>query len=714
MPKLNAPAKVPESAPIENPILPSELLERLGNGMVPESAPAWDTETSGLWADSGARISTVSIAWVDNKEEWKDVQGVNWAVEEIAPDYSVPIVSVAWPFDQGREGKPEDNGQAMLWSEADNLDQAEFEALNEWLRVCGVLVGLTAHNAKFDLEKQRVGCRRWPGVGVELVDLVRWDTQNVNALLWPLEPTSLKPTCARLFGKEWADEGAKVKTYLSKSKLPAGRWDLMPWSVIGVYADTDARITKMLELRQVWEIAQGETGKWLHDEGKFPGDKDPRDGVYDKIERRLQQMKVLYKMERRGLPYDEVGSREAAHEARKRAKEVGKRLPFEPYTDAVAKNFFFGEGITKRGVECLDRIPYSLTDKGQPSLTAEILGRMVDDRVPHADTWAEYNKVTTAASMWYEGYADKMGTDGRLRTCFRQNGTRSSRVSVERVNLQAIPQDYRLSDYSILDGIPTPRELIAAAVPFGWRIFELDLEQAELRVGAMFAKCTTMLDMIADGSDLHTYTTKNLFPDVDPDSPIFKSKWRQVGKRGNFSLGFGSGAPTFQAMVSKETGIRLTDQEAVKIVRTWNALFPEFGQAIQKHMRAVERRQSRFGHGWIDYINGERRWFQQYEEAHKAFNQRVQGNLGQFGIDWMLETEKFLGNHTELAKRAEKDGIGEGGLVLTIHDSQVLLLPDDDFGKDLASTCAGFGQNLWGQMFPGVPGGVDYHEWMYA
>lgn len=698
---------------------PSELLARWREGLGPESAPAWDTETSGLYADDGARTSTVSVAFTDEREAWKDVPGVNWAIEEIAPGYEVPIVSLAWPFDQGVEGKEEDSGQGMLWAEADNLPVDEYVALNNWLEEVGRVHGLTAHNAKFDLEKMRVGCRRWPGVGVELVSYVQWDTQNVNAFLWPLEPTSLKPTCARLFGKEWADEGAKVKAYLSKAKLPAGRWDLMPWSVIGVYADTDARITKMLELRQMWEIAHG-AAKWLQDDFAITSEEsaeplnDPTRRVYEKIERRLAQMKALYLMERRGLPYDEVMSREAGIECRARAKEVAKALPFAPPTDTEAKKFFFSDGVTSKGVECLDRVPYSLTDKGAPSLTAEVLGRMVNDRVPHAEKWAEYNKVTTAASMWYEGYADKMGTDGRLRTCFRQNGTRSSRISVERVNLQAIPQDYRLSDHSILDGIPTPREIIAAGVPNGWRIFELDLAQAELRVSAMFAKCTKMIEMIVNGDDLHDYTTKELFPDVPESDPLFKSKWRQVGKRGNFSLGFGSGGPTFQAMVSKETGIRLTDQEAVKIVRDWNGLFPEFGDAIQRHMRVVEKRQARFGYGWIDYINGERRWFQQYEEAHKAFNQRVQGNLGQFGIDWTLMNEAFLGGHRELEKRAAKDEIGEAGLVLTIHDSQVLLLPDDDFGKELAEQCAQFGRDLWKQMFPEIPGGVDYHEWMYT
>jgi DNA polymerase I-like protein with 3'-5' exonuclease and polymerase domains len=364
--------------------------------------------------------------------------------------------------------------------------------------------------------------------------------------------------------------------------------------------------------------------------------------------------------------------------------------------------------VSDRGIPCLNMVPYQLTDKGEPSLTAEVLERMVNDSIPHARAYYEWTKVDNAASMWYEGYAEKMGTDGRLRCAFRQNGTVSSRFSVERINLQAIPQDYRLTGYDILRGIPTPRQLIAQAVDLmegGWRLFELDLAQAELRVAAVFAKCQSMLDLIFAGADLHTVTTRELF-DMDTDHPEW-GKYRQVGKRGNFSLIFGSQWLTFQKMVSKETGILLPDHESQRIVLEWNRLYPEFGRAIQKHANKVAVRQARHGHGWIDLRNGERRWFQKYEETHKAFNQRVQPNLAQFGIDWMLQTDEFL----------RKEGYGEwnqAGLVLTIHDSQVLLLPDDKEGEQLAEACAQFGRDLWGKWFPEVPGEVDYHPWEVA
>ncbi len=664
---------------------------------------AEDTETSGLYADDGARVSTASIAFAEfDKNEWGNwgiwaahYDNVTAQVEEIAPGYEAFIVSCAWPFDQGTEGKPEDTGQGMLWPEAENLPESEWVALLDLLEAHD----LDFHNAKFDLEKMRVGVRRWPGVGRDLQHNVVWDTQNVNAQLWGLEPTSLKPTCARLFGKEWADEGEQVKKYLQKSKLPAGRWDLMPWSIIGQYAQTDARITKMLKLRQQWELEHNGASNWILKAGVMT--------PADAIQRRLDVMKVLYRMEMRGLPYDEVMSREAAIEAEARASKVAESLPFTPNE---AKKFYFSDGRTSKGEPCLDMVPYSVTDKGAPQLTAEIVGRMVEDRVPHAAKYDEWRRCTTAASMWYNGYADAMGRDGRLRTCFRQNGTRSSRFSVERVNLQAIPQDYRLSDHAALAGIPTPRQIIAKAVAdLGWKIYELDLAQAELRVATMFAKCQTMYDMIVNGEDLHTFTTKALFPQVDPEDPLFSSKWRQVGKRGNFSLQFGSGAKTFRAMVSKETGIILGESESERIVKEWNGLYPEFGRAIRKHMDVVQRRQNKHGYGWVDFVNGERRWFQPYEEAHKSYNQRVQGNLGQYAMDWMLKSDEYL-----RSCGMDDTPIGGAGLILTIHDSQVLLLPDDEEGAAMAEQCAQFGRDLWKQWFPAMPGDVDYHSWAYT
>lgn len=672
-----------------DPIKPSDLLVLMRNNMT-IGPMAVDTETSGLFEDDGARISTVSLAFkVPDKMfpilyNWAGDDRITLRVEDIAQGHTAMIASIAWPVDQGRDGKPEAHGATPLWPEAENLPDDEWDILLRILNQHSLIM----HNSKFDCHKFRVGLRTRPDTGIDLMDRVAWDTQNVNDLLWGWEKTGLKSTAARLWGKEWEDESAKVSAYLKKAKLPAGRWDLVPWDVIGPYADTDARLTLMLYLRQQHEIHHMGGGSWLGDHLD----------VISTAHRRLDVTRMLYRMENKGIPYDQIKSKLTGFECEERAKKIARKLPFSPPTVNKAKHYWFGEEAKGgRGM-----IPYSTTEGGQPQLTAEIVARMVEDGVEHARTWAEYVKVTDAASMWYHGYADKVGVDGRLRTSFRQNGTRSSRFSVERVNLQAIPANYKLGGYASLEGLPTPRDLIASAVPEGWAIWELDLMQAELRVAALMAKCQPMLDMMERGQDLHDYTTQALF-NMDKSHPEW-DRYRQVGKRANFSLCFGSGARTFDNMISKEAGMQLGERECRRIVTEWNGLYPEFHDAIQRHMDTVVRRQLKFQNGWVSYKNGERRWFQQYEDAHKAFNQRVQGNLAQYGIDWLLFTDHYLRQMKELEE-------ANAGLILAIHDSQVLLLPDSPLGQRIAERCAGFANDLWQQWFPGVGGGSSPKRW---
>src|SRR5699024_3831939 len=80
------------------------------------------------------------------------------------------------------------------------------------------------------------------GSGIELEPQTAWDTQNVAHLLWSYHgTTSLKPTSTREFGEDLEDEQQKVKEYLRKKKLPTGRWDLIPWDIVGPNADRYAR-----------------------------------------------------------------------------------------------------------------------------------------------------------------------------------------------------------------------------------------------------------------------------------------------------------------------------------------------------------------------------------------------------------------------------------------------------------------------------------------
>ena len=678
-------------------MLPSQLLAR---GIRPDGPIAVDTETSGLYTDEGARIAAVSVAWLgelsvespEPQDPWVATSGP----ETIYGDFQENVVSFAWAFDQGVEGtgKAEDTGQVSLISQNSNLPYDEWVALGTWLSWVGQENGLVFHHAKFDLHMFAAGLRGHEGSGIDLLDKTHWDTQNVCHLLWPeAKTTSLKPTAKRIWGIDETNESEMVQAYLRKAKLPSGRWDLVPWELIGPYADQDARLTIRLYYHQLEDIKQG-AGSWL-------------DSVEETIQRRLNTSKMLYRIERRGLPFDAKQALQMADLLVERQEHYEGLLPFSPPTLPMAKHYWFGTGL-KNGVAGLGLVPYGLTNSGQPQLNAQIVNEMVKDEVPAADVWRNLQKLYTTDSRWYSGWASMAGPDGRLRASIRQNGTVSSRFSVERVQLQAIPHDYRLNGYEALEGIKTPRQLIAAGVPQGYRLWELDLAQAELRVAALFANCERMLELIHKGEDLHGDAATQLFG-VKPSDEEW-DQMRGVAKRANFSLIFGVGAEKLQGDIEAQTGLVLSIDETRKLVRDWNGLYPEFQQAIRYHMNKVEERMKTHPHGlgWVTTANGERRWFQAGEETHKAFNQRVQPSLAQFGIDWWLTVEELI---RKRLGDSVIEGVGRIGMVMIIHDSMVLLLPNTKVGDDLAAMAADKARSLWNKWFNGVPGGADKKVW---
>jgi DNA polymerase I-like protein with 3'-5' exonuclease and polymerase domains len=231
----------------------------------------------------------------------------------------------------------------------------------------------------------------------------------------------------------------------------------------------------------------------------------------------------------------------------------------------------------------------------------------------------------------------------------------------------------------------------------------MDLAQAELRVASLYAGCEPMLQIIREGRDPHGETAVALGLASGPDDAQWK-KMRGVGKRGNFSLIFGIGPSKFKADLRLQVGVDLPLQQVQGIVRDWNGLYPQFGTAIQTHMNHARR------NGWTPIRDNIRRYYTDYERAihdeHKAFNSKVQGNLGYFGRAWMVQVDQLL-----MQAGVDPD---QAGLLLNIHDALLLMLPDTPEGQALAYQSAQIARDMWVQWFPGVPGDVDVSEWRSA
>lgn len=584
---------------------------------------AVDTETSGLFPDDHAYVACVALAW--------------------------PGGSAAFPYDQGVRDKIPTIQMDLFDEEDPNLPLDHWYVLMDWLAERKLVM----HNGKYDLTMIRAGLRMDGRTGRDLVDNLAWDTMLASRELDPIEPAGLDKAAERAgLGRKQGLQA--IKDWLRRNKFKPNRYDLAPWSIVEPYVTTDAEQTAGLYVRQLKRFDAGE-------------------GSHDRMQRRLELLEALYRMEHRGVGYDVERSREAAKVLEERAARIEAGVPFKCDVSS-AKAYFYGEcGL----------LPDRRTEKrNEPVLDDEQVRKWVAEGVPWAREYQQVTKIRRAISMWYGGYADKIGGDGRLRCSYKQSEVKTGRMSVERVQLQAVPKLDKA-----LEGVPSVRSLIHARE--GCDIWNLDLQQAELRVAAKYSRCTRMLRMLAEGADLHGVTCQQVLG-VEPGAPDWKLK-RDIAKRLTFGSIFQVGSQTFQETLSKLADIHLPLDQCRAFVGQWRRMYPEFGQAYRKAERMAESK------GYVRLLpNTEyehRSYFAERDWTHTAWNRIVQGSLAEFFGLLMAETEQRW----------------PGYLVLTVHDSLMLEASLDE-GDELAAEVAAYAAARATELF-NTEMRVDVSRW---
>jgi DNA polymerase I-like protein with 3'-5' exonuclease and polymerase domains len=508
------------------------------------------------------------------------------------------VQSRAIPFGQG----PNDGA---LFNDQHDAGHRLWKALLRWLGTHQ----LVAHNAKYDLTMLMAGAV--PGyAGADLVDCLHWDTMLCQHHLDPLHPAGLKPTAERLLGADPWD--GDLKDALKKTK-PRTRYDLVPWDVIRPYALGDVESTlRLYELQQA-RLDDGEGSRHV-------------------FTREMPVCQALTRMEARGIGFDAEACEQDAQVLYDRMTKLEAALPFKP-TPMQAAKFYFDH---------LD-IPYEheRTPTGRHKMTGTVREDLVKRGAPHAADYDEWCNLETAWSTYYNAYPAMTGKDGRLRTVYKQMGTVSGRFSATRVNLQAIPHDDKIPE-----GVKTVRAHVRPAP--GKLLYEVDVSQAEVRVGASLAKCEPMLATLRAGEDVHATVAQLVF-DVTPEHAKFKY-YRQIAKGLVYLILYGGGAQVFRRTLLEKSGLEVSTSKAYDYIHQFRDAFPEVQAASDAAQSSVERHQ----HVLLPF--GVRSWFQSYEPAYKAFNRQVQGGVAEVMKDVMVAVEDTY----------------PGILLLQIHDSLVL------------------------------------------
>lgn len=632
--------------PISPPEVPRVKLPDVDNLLV-----AFDTEASGLFTDDGARVSAASCAWRDP------------ATNE--------IVSFATPFDQGLidlplgdKVLPSSHAKRMAkvettygrhYLEAPNKSPRSWAALMRWLLRQRIVI----QNVKYDVLICDAGLRdvtaemdgnlspAWAGSGVDLMPQVVWDTMLGFAVVDPGETTSLKPASVRLhLGQEIgilpgaeAEESELLDEWKGPDTDP--RFDLIPWSVLGPYAKRDAELLLLAYEYQQPRIDGEPSFRRLFDED-------------------MALMRTLTDMERRGVGYDKVHTLQELSKLEDLIKYAATQVPFKggvgrPTPPSAVKYFFGSPAEGGQGI-----LPFSdkLTAKAKrPQVDEDVITRLIKMEVPGALEYQSYTELQSARGKWYGAYPDLVGRDGRIRTCHRQGRVVSGRLSVERWQAQALPHDHRIPD-----GL-TPIRYDIVPKP-GHQLWEADVSQAEIRVATRVAKERNMLKALKLGIDSHDAAALLMFFQdcTTKQEAIAKygpKEWDYkrgvVAKRCNLGILYGIGAGGLVTQILQFTGEVVTQHQTRAWIDTWKDAFPSFTDALYEYADLATTS------GMLRLSTGRVRKFSEYEPVHKAFNQRIQGEVA------------------EAMKRAMNIFHAQfpGMLLLQIHDSLVAEIPTD-------------------------------------
>jgi DNA polymerase-1 len=352
-------------------------------------------------------------------------------------------------------------------------------------------------------------------------------------------------------------------------------------------------------------------------------------------------------------------------------------------------------------------VPGAQAHFGVPSVAKDVMRDLAKspDRQVAADAqqWITYQGYLSAASKWYRGWPAATGADGRLRCNYRQmriesdrpggktGGAISGRLSVERVQLQAIPHEHQIPR-----GIRPIRTFFRSKPHHD--LFSLDISQAEVRVATSLAKCTGMLDVLLSGTDVHGQTATKVFG-VKPGDPMWE-QLRAVAKRLTFGILYGAGIDTLREQIRLFTGQDYSRNDTRALKKRYDDEFPEFTRASHRAQQRADRGLG--GPGYLTFwVTGRRRKFGYGERTHKAWNAMIQGTVAELMKLWMVEVNEQWPEW----------------LLLQTHDDLVLEVPhgqEDELDKIKALGINTFRDRLVAVGGLDVPFKIDQKRWTDA
>jgi DNA polymerase-1 len=467
--------------------------------------------------------------------------------------------------------------------------------------------GWIAHNAKFD-----VGMLDHEGIFMPRPRIS--DTRIMHHVLFPHYSTALKSISERLIDAK----AAHLQSELDRAIGGKGGWT---WATVPItyqpywsYAALDTVLTY-----QVYDLLLPQV----------------EDDAPDAFELENSVSWVIERMERYG-----------AHIDTKLAQT--KYIEFMRYVDETAawvKNEYgVSAGSNAAIVKILQGEGYEFnkaTASGAVALDKEVLGG-IDH--PLAVAILQRRRLQKLASTYLLHFANETDENSLIHPSINVLGARTSRMSMERPNLQNLPRKSETNPAAdVVRSCVTARE--------GHVMLMCDFDQVEMRIMAHMAKEQSMIDAFKGETDFFVALARMVYND---ESIVKSDPRRQVVKNAGYATIYGAGVEKF----ARTAGITYEQGQAVR--HRWNALFPGVTRLQQEVQNVAIRRRTDEGLPYVRCPVTRRRQVADPGKEYALVNFLIQGAAAAVLKKKLIELDSA--------------GLGEY-MVVPVHDEIILDVP---------------------------------------
>jgi DNA polymerase I len=426
------------------------------------------------------------------------------------------------------------------------------------------------------------------------------------------------PICDPLIMAHMLEEElfSKQLDFLSKRFLGEGKYrdeikawtDLFGWSnvpseLMDAYAAKDAELHLRLYEYFMPRLQEEELDHLLPIEDEFT--------------------KLLARMEQRGVRVNTEFCKEQADYGEWRMLEIEDELGFCPSKPTQLNPFLLNDL----------KLPILKTSRktGKPSFDAEVMRDYEEILALREDRSAklvlEYRGWQKTVSTLYRKSLELVSLDGRIRPNFKQHGTKTTRNSCEKPNLQQIPREGKKAWNGRAKEAFIPAE--------NFLLMEYDQRNLELRLGTEYANEKSLREAFSDSDR-----------DVFNEMASRLGMERHATKTLTYTIQFGGGPPRIAHVFG------VSEDKAKQIIDDFYNAYPGIKRSSNMATRLAKQR------GYVRYWTGRRRHLHEFD-ARKAFNSLCQGGAAEIIKRQMLRVDKeILSEYGDDAR-----------MLLTVHDS---------------------------------------------